>query len=221
MKYVTLASLQNVLQSRITIVDDPDLYDLRGQTNTVIGLDIVNEITEEVEDGFIDIYLGMLYELPLKNKQPFINGIARDMIVGKIYQFIMPLFSEDQRGDNFGIIMEKKAISTFSALFSGTGIVIPGIENPQNDENRIKQSSKPIILPGEVMKKYIGYDYDKDGVSDTNIYKREPIRSDEFYMQGDFNEANRNAKFIESGVQTRRYRNPITENYIEDVINFW
>jgi hypothetical protein len=190
-------------------------------SETVVGLDIANEIIEEVEDGFIDMYLGMIYELPLLNKQPFINSVARDMVVGKIYQFIMPLFSEDQRGDNFGILMETKGVARFSALFSGTGIIIPGVEIPQNDENKVKQSAKPLILPGEKLKGYIGYDYNNDGVSDTNIYKRDPVRSDEFYTQGDFNEASSSSKFIEAGVQTRRTPIPLSYRYTEDIINFW
>ncbi|PLS68531.1 MAG: hypothetical protein CV045_07400 [Cyanobacteria bacterium M5B4] len=73
-------------------------------------------------------------------------------------------------------------------------------------------------MPGEQLKDYIGYDTDGDGVSDTNLFKKDPIRVDAFYHQGDYNQVNANSAFIEAGVQTRRFRGLPSDKDINEII---
>ncbi|PLS68530.1 MAG: hypothetical protein CV045_07395 [Cyanobacteria bacterium M5B4] len=65
-KYTTQGAVQKALLNRIIIVDDMT-SSVKGQTRQIIGIDLFLEFAEEVELGFIDVFLGMLYVMPLKN----------------------------------------------------------------------------------------------------------------------------------------------------------
>jgi len=231
-RYTTLNAIKRTLASRLEIAEDiftntSRPISISGQRTSIL-LELVYEYGQEVEEGLMDTYLSMIYEMPLKLTETstvsYLNSVARDYIAGACYENAMPLRSENPDGaDIWGSIKINRAVNMFQALFYGTGIVVPNI-NVQNvvpfitnDENRAQQQNKPIILKGEVLKGYIGYDYDNDGISDTDIYKKNPRREDNIYQEGDYKLYKSN--FIESGVQTRKYRN--IDIPISEIINFW
>ena len=232
-KYTSLKSIKLALINRIEIIEET----LTGTSRPIsassqkssTSLDLIYEYAQEIEEGYMDSYLSMLYEMPLCLSEPstvsVLNTIARDYIAGTVYENIMPAFSEDpEAGDLWGSLRKKSALSLFQSIFNGTGIFIPNVQTfgqtIQNDENRAQQANKPLILKGEILKPYIGYDNDGDGVAETDLYKRNPRKDTSILTKGDFPDI-ATGEFIQDGVQTRRFVNPSSLNHIQEIINFW
>jgi hypothetical protein len=80
-------------------------------------------------------------------------------------------------------------------------------------------------LAGEELKNFIGYDYNNDGTSDTDIFKKNLNIEPSFYCADDFNSpvGTNDSDFIVDGIQTRRARYiPPSGNFRnQDTISFW
>lgn len=185
--YATIDGITRRLSGRLTVVNMSD-YGITGITGTTIGTDLIQIVGEGVEE-FMNIYLGMIYEMPLLNTHAYLRSIAEKLIIGEVYSTYFPVGNEtDDVNGNFGDKVRTQALNEFQVLFHGLGIFIPGTDTaslPQNDENKDQMQSKMIFLPGERLKKFIGYDFNGDGLSDTDLFKSNANINPSFYTTGD------------------------------------
>lgn len=219
LKYARIDSITRRLAGRITVVDLTD-YGITGVTGTQIGTDIIEIIGEEQED-FVDKYLAMIYELPLINDHAFLRGIVERLIISDVMYTYFPTTAEStENTDSFAGIMRQQALNNLQCLFNGLGIFVSGsnaeANQIQNDENKQQMNNKALLLPGEKLKKYIGYDYDGDNVADTDLYKLNTNVSPSFYTTGDFEKLSEGVDVMD-GVRVRpRYQSP---SRVE--VDFW
>lgn len=187
LKYASIQNIAHRLSSRIKVMTTPGSQVL-GMTGTTVGTELI-EMTAEAIEEFADCYLGMIYELPLQNRHPYLNAIIEKIIVADVYTLYFPSQSESSEGDSYPSSLRQQALNEFQGLFDGLGIFIPGSTNSsnaiQNDENKTQMQSKAMLLPGETLKKYIGYDYDGDNVADTDLFKLNSNVAPSFYTTGD------------------------------------
>lgn len=221
LKYARLDSITRRLAGRITVVDLTD-YGITGVTGTEIGNDIIQIIGEEQEE-FIDMYLDMIYVMPLINTHPFLAAIVEKLIISDVYYTYFPTVAESSENtDSFAGIMRQQALNNFQSLFNGLGIFIPGSNNQansiQNDENSQQMDNKAVKLPGEIYKKYIGYDGDGDGLADSDLFKLNTNVDPSFYSPGELSLLGEGDDIID-GVRVRSRYKIRGNNRAE--IDFW
>lgn len=220
MKYASLENIEKRLLGRLSFSSSDDVG-LGGVSGTIVDTELVEMIIESTED-FVDLYLGMIYVLPLKNRHPYLNAIVEKMVVAEIYTTYFPTIGEGSTNtDSFASTLRLNALNEFQSLFNGLGIFIPGsnleTNSLQNDENRSQMVNKAIILPGEELKKYIGYDVDGDNIVDSDLFKMNTNTSPSFYTTGLFDHIGENESVI-NGVRVK----PLTGFFKNNVdIDFW
>lgn len=233
MKYANITSLTKKLKGRLAVVN----YETSGITGIAtneIEVDTVEMLVDEVELGDMDTYLQMIYVFPLKLTEPstinYLKMIAEDLAIAKIIDFKFPRQTDgESNNDGFSQITLQRGLDRLQALFAGTGIFIAGanagLQAIQNDEDKRQQQNKNIILGGEELKNYIGYDFNEDGVSDTDIFKKNLNIEPSFYCADDFDESvgGQDSNFIEHNIQMRRTRYQIYSPNIRnpDTVSFW
>lgn len=218
LKYASIENITTRLSARIKVVTSPGSQIL-GMTGSTIGTEAIYMTAESIEE-FIDAYLGMVYEMPLQTRHPYLNAIVEKLIVADVYQVYFPSQSEGGEGDTYSGMLRQQSLNEFQGLFDGLGIFIPGSVNSsnsvQNDESRQQMQSKAMILPGETLKRYIGYDYDGDNVADTDLFKLNSNVAPSFYTTGDFEDAEGGDDVINNvRVRPRNYKIDAEQ------INFW
>lgn len=215
LKYGKLENIISRLSGRITVLNT-EYTDMIGVTGTSIGYKVITVIGEAVEE-FMDMYLGMVYIMPLINEHPFLSSIAEKLIVAETYLTYFPTSLESNANtDSFSSNIRMQALNDFQCLFNGLGIFVPGVENNtlssliQNEASQPQMQNKALILPGETVKKFIGYDYDEDGSTDTDLFKSNTNVNPSFYMTGDFEDFETGNEEVVNNVRVkpRRYSRP-------------
>lgn len=215
--YARIEAISQRLAGRVTIINQSNIGIL-GVTGTQIGTDLIYLIGEGVEE-MMNMYLGMIYYMPLINKHPFLSSIAEKLICSEVYLSLFPTQGEaGEATDAYAATLRLQALNDFQTLFDGLGIFVPGSTNAsnalQNDESRSQQIVKAVILVGEKIKKYIGYDVDDDGVVDTDMFKKNTNIEPSFYMAGDMERRVDGDLEVLRGVRLR-------PKYREELISFW
>jgi hypothetical protein len=233
MKYANLQSLTRKLKGRLEVVEQ-ETSGITGIATQEIDVQTVEMLVDEVELGDIDTYLQMIYVFPLKLTEPstvnYLKMIAEDIAISKIIDFKFPRQTDGEaNNDGFSQITLQRGLDRLQSLFAGTGIFVAGanagLQAIQNDANAQQQQNKNIVLAGEELKNFIGYDYNNDGTSDTDIFKKNLNIEPSFYCADDFNSpvGTNDSDFIVDGIQTRRARYiPPSGNFRnQDTISFW
>lgn len=103
----------------------------------------------EESEAYLDMYLGQVYELPLKNYHPTLRTCIDSLVISKIFQSFFTLNGVGSSSDinNDGIESAKFAYQIISQLMYGVDVSIPG----QSPVGRRNLTSQPLILPGETM----------------------------------------------------------------------
>jgi hypothetical protein len=223
LRYARIDAISKRLAPRISVVNTGD-YGVLGITGTEIGTDLIYLAGEGVEE-MVDMYLNMIYVLPLINSHPFLISIVEKLICSDIYLTYFPTQGESSDNtDNYAGILRTQALSDFQTLFDGTGIYVPGAMNQsqgiQNDENKAQQAVKSVFLAGEVIKRYIGIDYDNDGIPDTDLYLNNRIESSGVYVSENFNRLSDDSRIV-SGVRVKPRYSSNNNNDISQIIDFW
>ena len=206
MIYTTLESLTARLAPRLKVVTIPTpggANPITGVTTSTIGSEIVLAILDSCE-GFVDLYLSMIYHMPLQNSHAFIKNIVERLVIAETLMTYFPGKGESDQSESYSVSLRKMALNDLQCLFEGTGIFVPGAEsvslNKDNDERAAQQIVKSVILPGERLKEYIGHDYDDDGITDTDLFKRNTSVEPSFYVASDFSEEHQT---VVNGVRVR------------------
>jgi len=233
MKYANLQSLTRKLKGRLEVVQF-ETSGITGIATQEIDVETVEMLVDEVELGDIDTYLQMIYVFPLKLTEPstvnYLKMIAEDIAISKIIDFKFPRQTDGEaNNDGFSQVTLQRGLDRLQSLFAGTGIFVAGanagLQAIQNDANAQQQQNKNIVLAGEELKNFIGYDYNNDGTSDTDIFKKNLNIEPSFYCADDFNSpvGTNDSDFIVDGIQTRRARYiPPSGNFRnQDTISFW
>jgi hypothetical protein len=222
LKYGKIASISKRLESRISVVDSTD-YGLTGITGTQIGTDLIYIVGSGIEE-FADMFLGMIYQMPLVNEHPYLQSIVEKLIVSDIYITYFPTQSEaSDSTDSYSSVLRQQALNEFQVLFDGLGIFVPGASNAsnqlQNDESKQQLTVRPLILRGETLKDSIGYDFDGDSITDTDLYKLNANVQPSFYMPGNFEKLEEGDYGVRNGVRVRQRRTYYNPSRAE--IDFW
>lgn len=233
MKYANLQSLTRKLKGRLEVVEQ-ETSGITGIATQEIDVETVEMLVDEVELGDIDTYLQMIYVFPLKLTEAstvnYLKMIAEDIAISKIIDFKFPRQTDGEaNNDGFSQVTLQRGLDRLQSLFAGTGIFVAGanagLQAIQNDANAQQQQNKNIVLAGEELKNFIGYDYNNDGTSDTDIFKKNLNIEPSFYCADDFNSpvGTNDSDFIVDGIQTRRARYiPPSGNFRnQDTISFW
>lgn len=217
MKYTTLYNLTLRLAPRLKVVDVPTLSGhspITGITSSTIGSEIIEMIANSSEE-FIDLYLSMIYVMPLKNDHAFVRGIAEKLIISETLLTYFPSSGESDATQSYPATLRQTALDDLQCLVEGTGIFVPGsvtsAQNKQNDERAYQQQVRNVILPGEEVKSFIGHDFDSDGLSDTDLFKQNTSVAPSFYMSGNFVDEERET--VINGIRRRPEK--------EEIIDFW
>lgn len=222
LKYARIDAIIKKLQGRITVVNLTDTGIL-GITGTQIGTDMLYLEGESVEE-FMDMYLGMIYVLPLKNNHAYLASIAEKLVCAQIYLNYFPTQGESSDStDSYTSVLRTQALNDFQVLFDGLGIYVPGSSNSsnsfQNDETKQQMSVKAILLPGEELKTYIGYDFDGDNIADSDLYKMNTNVSPSFYTANELEDRHNRGDDILEGIRVRPRTRVNRPNYAD--IDFW
>ena len=233
MKYANLQSLTRKLKGRLEVVQF-ETSGITGIATQEIDVDTVEMLVDEVELGDIDTYLQMIYVFPLKLTEPstvnYLKMISEDIAIAKIIDFKFPRQTDGEaNNDGFSQVTLQRGLDSLQSLFAGTGIFVAGanaaLQAIQNDPNAPQQQNRNIVLAGEELKPFIGYDVNGDGTSDTDIFKKNLNVEPSFYCAEDFNDVvgTNDSDFIVDGVQTRRarYIAPSGNLRNQDTISFW
>lgn len=221
LKYARLDAIIRKLEGRISVVNMSD-YGIGGVTGTQIGTDLIYQEGESIEE-FMDMYLGMIYVLPLQLTHAYLSSVAEKLICAQIYLNYFPTQGESSdNSDSYTSVLRTQALNDFQVLFDGLGIFVPGASNTsnsiQNDENKTQLAVKAVLLPGEILKPFIGYDYDGDNLVDSDLFKMNTNVEPSFYTTGNFERYEEWDMDIVDGIRIReRYRvNPRKAD-----IDFW
>lgn len=219
LQYGRLDAITRRLSGRITVVDS-NQYGITGITGTEIGTDIIDLVGQGVEE-FVDMYLGMIYVLPLQLSHPYLSSIVEKLICAEVYLTYFPTQGESSDNtDSYSSVLRTQALNDFQILFDGLGIFVPGASNAsnqlQNDELKTQLAVKAIILKGEIIKDYIGYDYDGDNIGDSDLFKLNSNIQPSFYTTGMFEDSEEGAEDVVQGIRIRARR-----TYNKEEISFW
>lgn len=220
LKYASVDNIAKRMSPRINVEISNTNSQVMGITGTSIGTELITLSGESIEE-FVDIFLGMIYEMPLKLPHPFLNSIVEKMIVAEVYSYYFPTAGEtNEATEFFPQAMRQQALDEFQILFDGLGIFVPGSSNAstqlQNDETKQQQAVKVLLLAGETVKPYIGYDFNGDSVSDTDLFKLNANVQPSFYTTGDFEDLEGGADIINNvRVRPRDYRQDTVD------VDFW
>ena len=233
MKYANLQSLTRKLKGRLEVVQF-ETSGITGIATQEIDVDTVEMLVDEVELGDIDTYLQMIYVFPLKLTEAstvnYLKMISEDIAIAKILDFKFPSQTDTEaNNDSYSQRSFQNGVDRLQSLFAGTGIFVAGanaaLQAIQNDPNAPQQQNRNIVLAGEELKPFIGYDVNGDGTSDTDIFKKNLNVEPSFYCAEDFNDVvgTNDSDFIVDGVQTRRarYIAPSGNLRNQDTISFW
>ena len=233
MKYANISSLTKKLKGRLEVVPF-ETSGITGIATQEIDVDTVEMLVDEVELGDIDTYLQMIYVFPLKLTEPstvnYLKMISEDIAIAKILDFKFPSQTDTEaNNDSYSQRSFQNGVDRLQSLFAGTGIFVAGanaaLQAIQNDPNAPQQQNRNIVLAGEELKPFIGYDVNGDGTSDTDIFKKNLNVEPSFYCAEDFNDVvgTTDSDFIVDGVQTRRarYIAPSGNLRNQDTISFW
>lgn len=219
--YARIDSIARRLSGRISVVESLDANVL-GITKTQIGTDLINLVGEGIEE-MMNMYLGMVYFLPLQKQHPFLSSIAEKLICAEVYLTYFPTQGESSdNADSYTSVLRTQALNEFQTLFDGLGIFVPGASNQslsiQNDESKEQLLVKAVFLPGEKVKKYIGYDYDEDGMPDTELFITNTNTDPSFYTAENFTQLSEGEDAVINGVRVRPKR--YNRNRF-DIVDFW
>lgn len=233
MKYANIPSLTKKLKGRLEVVPF-ETSGITGIATQEIDTETVEMLVDEVELGDIDTYLQMIYVFPLKLTEAstvnYLKMIAEDIAIAKILDFKFPSQTDtDANNDSYSQRSFQNGVDRLQSLFAGTGIFVAGanaaLQAIQNDPNAPQQQNRNIVLAGEELKPFIGYDLNNDGTSDTDIFKKNLNVEPSFYCADNFNDVvgTNDSDFIVDGVQTRRarYIPPSGNLRNQDTISFW
>ena len=233
MKYANISSLTKKLKGRLEVVPF-ETSGITGIATQEIDVDTVEMLVDEVELGDIDTYLQMIYVFPLKLTEAstvnYLKMISEDIAIAKILDFKFPSQTDTEaNNDSYSQRSFQNGVDRLQSLFAGTGIFVAGanaaLQAIQNDPNAPQQQNRNIVLAGEELKPFIGYDVNGDGTSDTDIFKKNLNVEPSFYCAEDFNDVvgTNDSDFIVDGVQTRRarYIAPSGNLRNQDTISFW
>jgi hypothetical protein len=103
----------------------------------------------EESEAYLDMYLGQVYGLPLRNYHPILRTCVDSLVISKIFQSFFTLNGVGSSSDvnNDGIESAKFAYQIIAQLMYGVDVSIPG----QAPVGRRNLTSQPLILPGETM----------------------------------------------------------------------
>lgn len=206
LKYARIDAIIRKLAGRITVVNMND-YGITGITGTEIGTDLIELEGQSIEE-FMDMYLGMIYILPLKNNHAYLSAVAEKLICAQVYLSYFPTQGESaDNSDSYTSVLRTQALNDFQVLFDGLGIFVPGASNNsnslQNDETKTQLSVKAVLLPNEEIKPFIGYDFDGDSIVDTDLFKMNTNVSPSFYSTGNFEKFEEWDSDIVDGIRVR------------------
>jgi hypothetical protein len=160
----------------------------------------------------------MIYHMPLVNSQPFITNIVERLVISETLMTYFPGKGETDPAESYSGSLRSMALNDLQCLFEGTGVFVPGAESvslsKDNDERAAQQLVRSVVLPGESLKQFIGHDYNDDGVSDTDLFKRNTSIDPSFYSAGDFTTQEQT---VVNGVRVR----PDKYAHDEIDIDFW
>jgi len=217
MKYTTLHSLTIRLAPRLKVVEVPTVTGhspITGIASSTIGSEIIEMIANSSEE-FIDLYLSMIYVMPLQHEHAFVRGIAEKLIISETLLTYFPSSGESESNRSYPQTLRQTALDDLQCLVEGTGIFVPGsattAQNKENDERAYQQQVRNVILPGETVKSFIGHDFNDDGVSDSDLFKQNTVVSPSFYLGSTFDEDL--SRDVVNGVRVR----PTTE----EIVDFW
>ena len=168
LKYTSVNNIKLRLKGRLAV---PSLIG----ASAIVGQQEVDPALIEAialqQEEFMDSYLGMLYEMPLKHAHPILSGIVEKLVISEIMvTYYQQGFSPDQGSDaGYGSVLRKQALDSMQMLFVGTKILVPGTQPLTNASNVPGGESiqyRFVPLPNETLKKFIGVDQDGDGIPD-------------------------------------------------------
>lgn len=218
MIYTTIQNIAKRLSSRIRVIDSPSIQGIQGITSSTIGTELLTLIIDSTEE-FVNLYLGMIYVMPLVNNHPFLTSIVDRLVVAETLTTYFPSTGESNQPESYPQVLRANALSDFQCLFDGTGIYVPGVDSianqRENDERAIIQKVKTVILNGETLKPYIGYDYDGDNLADSNLFKNQTT-DPSFYTAGNFDKEKDQEVINNVRVLPEDYRGEQ-----EVIIDFW
>ena len=98
MKYARIEAIIKRLAGRVEVIDQANL-DIFGVTGAKIGTDLVYLLGDGIEE-MMDMYLGMVYYLPLEYSHPFLSAIAEKLICAEVYLTLFPTQGENSENQD-------------------------------------------------------------------------------------------------------------------------
>jgi len=144
MVYVNIDRLRRKLNQRLKLdSSQADFYNV-AIVDELLLQDVIAE-----KENFVDMYLGMIYKLPLRNNQPVVNQIAEDLVMSDLiaYEYVNTQ-TASQDLTNFAVLTKKRAYNMLYQLLAGMGIPLPEADGV--GFYLAQQFTRRLVLPGEI-----------------------------------------------------------------------
>lgn len=161
-----------------------------------IEYEVVLSVIEEAE-AILDLYLGQVYALPLKNKHIILKKCIDHLTINSLIEIYFTLNGSEATSDinSDGLANRRKGYEIIAQLMRGTDVYVPLEQVPGNINNK----TRPLILPGEDLL--------------TNYINSFPVNSTT--LVGERNLYTKNREYLE-----KRQEYGVSTNGIDDLNDF-
>jgi len=144
MIYASIDRLRRKLNARLKLdVSQTDFYPV-SVVDDILLTDIIDE-----KESYVDLYLGMIYVLPLSREQPVVVHIVEDLVMSELVQYeYVNTQTASQDLTNFATMCKKRAYNMLYQLLAGSNVPIPEADGV--GFYLAQQFTKRLMLPGEV-----------------------------------------------------------------------
>jgi len=144
MIYASIDRLRRKLNARLKLdVSQTEFYPV-SVVDDLLLTDIIDE-----KESYVDLYLGMIYVLPLSREQPVVVHIVEDLVMSELVQYeYVNTQTASQDLTNFATMCKKRAYNMLYQLLAGSNVPIPEADGV--GFYLAQQFTKRLMLPGEV-----------------------------------------------------------------------
>jgi hypothetical protein len=158
-KYTTVESIAIKVKDRFNILNQPEeeglvvldnfggsgYSDIKSQD---VELETLILLIEEAE-SLVDLYLGQVYCLPLKNHHPVIRKCVDHFVAANLIEIFFTLNGSESSSDvnTYGQFNYRKGYQILAQLLRGTDVFIPFEQMGSN----IRDKKQFLMLPGETL----------------------------------------------------------------------
>lgn len=137
--YTTVDAISRRLQGRLHI--NTNTPTLGGQS---VSPELIKQVGEQVE-GYINLHLGQVYELPLQNRHEVLADVAESLVISKLLEVHF-------QGGSFAQPASDVGGAAMDLRRNGERMLQLLLPQERRTDPTISPQAEPLVLPGEIFR---------------------------------------------------------------------